>query len=97
MKSIETKYHGPTNTKGSRISASDCEGRGKLYVHYDDALDSAQNHREAAIAWLSRHGQYWPTGTLYGGHTQYGMAWHHADSDLKIEHTEMIRTPAETE
>ena len=43
---ITTKYLGPTNYKGSRISASD--GTRRVIVSYDPALDSFPNHLAAA-------------------------------------------------
>jgi len=47
MKSaITTKYHGPSNVKGSRVSAR-CE-RGSVTVPWDYALSTAENHRNAA-------------------------------------------------
>jgi hypothetical protein len=45
---IATKYHGPTDTKGSRISAS-CEAR-RIYVPWDYEHEPAENHRRAAEA-----------------------------------------------
>lgn len=49
MKAIETKFHGPTNTRGSRITASDCDGN-RVTVSTDYSLDSEANHRRAAVA-----------------------------------------------
>lgn len=43
---IITRYHGPTNYRGSRISAT-C-WRGKVVLSYDHTLDSDDNHRQAA-------------------------------------------------
>ncbi len=43
---IVTKYHGPTNSRGSRISATAEAGR--VYVECDDALSIPQNHAAAA-------------------------------------------------
>ena len=48
MQAILTKYHGPTNTRGSRISAA--ASAGKIFVEYDHALDLEGNHRAAAGA-----------------------------------------------
>ena len=45
---IETRFHGPTDTKGSRYSATADAGR--VYVHADDALDPLGNHVKAAAA-----------------------------------------------
>lgn len=49
MKAITTKYHGPTNTRGSRISASDLD-KNRVSLSYDDALNSEENHDAAAKA-----------------------------------------------
>lgn len=46
MQAIQTRYHGPTNTKGSRYSAAYHGGR--IYVPTDHALDSFANHQAAA-------------------------------------------------
>jgi hypothetical protein len=59
---IVTKYIGPSNTKGSRIKAS--AAAGSITVHYDDALNSENNHAAAAQALAAKLG--WP-GTWYMG------------------------------
>lgn len=51
---IVTKYHGPTNTRGSRISAE--AEAGKIFVGYDDALNSEDNHKLAALALIKKVG-----------------------------------------
>lgn len=43
---IITRYHDPTNSRGSRISAT-C-WRGRVVVPYDHALSGDDNHRQAA-------------------------------------------------
>ena len=48
MQAIRTKYHGATDTKGSRISAK-CQAK-TIYLAYDSALDSDANHRKACNA-----------------------------------------------
>lgn len=51
---IITKYFGPGNVRGSRISA---EARaGKVYVSYDHALDLIDNHKAAAVALIKKVG-----------------------------------------
>jgi len=45
---IETKYLGPTNSRGSRIKAS-CAA-GSITVSYDHAKDIAENHEAALCA-----------------------------------------------
>lgn len=54
MQAIITKYHGPTNSKGSRISAQ--AAAGKVFVHYDHALNIDENHAEAARNLLEKLG-----------------------------------------
>jgi len=71
MKAITTKYYGPTNTKGSRIKAFDCD-RNTVTLSYDSALNSTNNHMKAAKALVEKMG--WK-GTLIGGHLDKGMVW----------------------
>ena len=54
MDAIVTKYHGPTNNKGSRISA---EGFGsRVMVPYRYNLDGAARHFEAVKALCAKVG-----------------------------------------
>lgn len=69
---IETKYHGPTNTRGSRISAK--ADPGTIYVPYDHALDIAENHAAAAHAYAHKYG--WDKySDYYGGGTREGYVF----------------------
>ena len=54
---IRTRYTGPRGFAGSKIHASGytLQGRRRLSVDYDDALNLDQNHAAAARAWLARH------------------------------------------
>lgn len=64
---ITTKYHGPTNTKGSRISATTGAGI-RIYIGYDHALNIDQLYAKACAALVDHmagddanspwHGQY---------------------------------------
>jgi hypothetical protein len=54
LQAIVTKYHGPTNYKGSRISARAEAGR--VIVSYDHALNVDENHKAAAQALVERLG-----------------------------------------
>lgn len=45
---IITKFHGPTNVRGSRIKAT--AAAGSVTVHYDHALNQQGNHDAAAKA-----------------------------------------------
>lgn len=52
MQAIITRYHGPTNFKGSRYSAR-CS-RGRITVSAQCELNSEQNHKAAAAALVAR-------------------------------------------
>lgn len=84
---IRTRYHGPTNTRGSRISATTVTGK-RVYVPYDRALSSEDNHIAAArkaadlIAWIaprvwrgawvaSGERCYMAVGHVFGDFTDY--------------------------
>lgn len=60
MHAIITKFHGPTNTRGSRVSAS-AAGR-RVYVAYDHSYASYDNHGRAVEA-LCQDRQ-WPVGEV---------------------------------
>jgi len=72
MQTIETKYHGPTNYKGSRISATASGGGGRVMLSYDDALNSEDNHKAAVLALMEK--MDW-LGTVHGGKTKRCMVW----------------------
>jgi hypothetical protein len=80
MQAIRTRYHGPTNTRGSRISAT-CEA-GRLSVPYDHSKNLDANHRAACEAmrarleWVAPH--YAP---MIGGTFAGDTYWVFADSD----------------
>lgn len=78
MKAILTRFHGPTNTRGSRYSASDSDGN-RVSVSADYALNSDGNHDAAAVAlcvkmgW-TKHGLVrggWKGGNAYVFDSQY--------------------------
>ncbi len=71
MKAIVTKYHGPTNFKGSRISASDEDGN-RITVSYPYELSGEAVHRKAAQALCDKMG--W-TGELVGGSLKRGYVF----------------------
>lgn len=48
MKAITTRYRGPTNARGSRVSAFTTDQ--SITLGYDDALNSEANHTNAALA-----------------------------------------------
>lgn len=64
---ITTKYHGPTNSRGSRVTAK--AEAGSVTVSWDHALDSQRNHEKAAQALIDKLG--WG-GEWVGGATARG-------------------------
>ena len=71
MKAITTKYHGPTATRGSRISASDSDGN-RVYIPYEYALSDEEIHRKAAVALCAK--MKW-SGAMVGGSIKNGYAF----------------------
>jgi len=63
MKAIKTKYHGPGNVLGSRVSASDEDGN-KVVLSWDNALDTTENHTAAAKALCRK--MKWPNKLIMG-------------------------------
>ena len=63
MKAIKTTYIAATNTKGSRILATD-EDKNKVYIPYPSELSDMDCYAKAAIALCLKMG--W-TGQLRGG------------------------------
>ena len=58
MQAIQTKYHGPTNTRGSRISATAYAGR--KYYGYDYSLNLEDNHKASATEYMDSKGWLHP-------------------------------------
>ena len=55
---IFTRYHGPTDTKGARISATcrrDNETTWRVSIGFDHALDCESRHALAAQALVDKH------------------------------------------
>ena len=52
MKTITTKYHGATNTRGSRVSAT-TQDLPRRYYSYDHG--QRDMHRHAALAYCVKH------------------------------------------
>ena len=75
MKAIFTKYHGPTNTRGSRISASDQDGN-RITISYPYELSGEAVHRKAADALCTK--MHW-TGKLTGGSVRNGYVFVFSD------------------
>lgn len=51
---IVTRYHGPTNAHGARVSARAL--RLHVFLQWDDRLNSEANHRAAAMALATKLG-----------------------------------------
>lgn len=73
MIAITTKYHGPTNTKGSRITAKGANGQSiTIGYHSTDENTDEGRHHAAAKALCVKMG--WD-GTLIGGSTEAGYVF----------------------
>jgi len=73
MQAIQTKYHGPTNTKGSRISATCADGR-RVYISYPHEIGGdMERHEVAARALCEKLG--WIPERLEGGALKDGYAF----------------------
>lgn len=72
---IVTRFHGPTNSRPARISASTDGGR--RYTAWDYGLNADGNHRAAAEALAAERGWLTPGRTLEGGALPdgRGYAW----------------------
>jgi hypothetical protein len=76
--SIQTKYIGPTNTRGSRVSATSASGH-RIVIGWDYALDTDENHKAAAAALARKLG--WDGG-WHAGATPSGCVFVLADGDM---------------
>ena len=91
MYAIETKFMPPTNTRGPRISVritdrlhSTTPRTAAIYVPYDHALSSSENHRAAATALLSA---IRPHGTWVAGETERGFVFCNVPSGVSGDNT----------
>lgn len=71
MKAIRTRYYGPTNTKGSRIVASDGDGN-STSIGYPHSFNSDEAHELAAYLLMEK--MQW-TNQIIGGGFQRDMYW----------------------
>jgi hypothetical protein len=60
---ITTKYFGAGNIKGSRVKAT--ASAGSITLHWDNSLNTEQNHAKAAQALADKFG--WPGRWYIGG------------------------------
>lgn len=77
MIAIETKYLGPTNTRGSRIKAYTDNGH-SLTIGYPHELDTRDAHAKAAVELARSLG--WD-GDLIAGGTTTGYVFVFSESD----------------
>ena len=79
MQAIETRYVGPTDTKGSRIIATTGSGHHKLAIPYPYELSGEACHAAAAEALATKLG--WLNGRkLVCGETRKGYCFVLVDS-----------------
>lgn len=71
---IITKYHGPTERRGSRISATAGSGHGRVVIPLDPRWTNEQAHREAAEALQAKMGRGWE-GELFQGALRNGFVF----------------------
>jgi hypothetical protein len=71
MKAIETRYVGPTNTRGARIIATDSDNN-RVSIPYPHELSGEAVHLKAAEALRDKMG--W-TGNLIAGGTKRGYCF----------------------
>jgi hypothetical protein len=64
---IQTKFLGPTNSRGSRVKAF--AAAGSVTISWDHRLNSERNHKAAAEMFANRMNWVgaWAAGTLPGG------------------------------
>lgn len=67
MQAIVTKYHGPGNRLGSRVSATAAAGR--IYCEWNNALGIEDDHKAAAAAFVAKYqwAGTWAMGCLPSG------------------------------
>lgn len=70
-KAILTRFKAPTNTRGARIVASDCDAN-HINIPWPGGLSSEAAHHKAAEALRDKMG--WQ-GELQGGGLRNGYAW----------------------
>ena len=75
MRAIQTKYLGPSNFRGARIKAFDCDGN-SVTIPYPYELSGEDVHRKAAEA--LRDKMRW-SGELIGGSIKSGYVFVFAD------------------
>ena len=80
MKAIVTKFHGPTNVRGSRISATDEDGN-RVIVSSDHSLSTDGKHDAAAVALCKK--MKWD-GVLMRGGLKHGNCYVFVDDSAVV-------------
>lgn len=77
MQTITTKYHGPTDYKGARLSATTTSGI-KRWFSWEYDINAHENHQRAAraLALELKWGGQWVSGTLAGGAVVWVPVFH---------------------
>lgn len=86
---IETRFHGPTNTKSSRISARRCDhrrGERIVWTDWNGCLSSLENYVRAALHFLKDYEIVHPLG-LVAISTQRGIVFY-LDWKAKLSETQ---------
>lgn len=74
MIAIQTKYLGPTDTKGARIKAFTCNGHSAT-IDYDYALNDEKLHFEAVKALVAKNKLRWNISKMTYGGTKNGFVF----------------------
>lgn len=82
MQTITTKYHEPTFTKESRISATASGCRTRIYRYRYGDQSILDDHKSTVRLLCQKLG--W-AGTLQGGDTKEGMVWVFIDNSTQIK------------
>jgi hypothetical protein len=95
MQAIVTKYHGPTNTRGSRVTA--IADAGRVTLPWNDALSMEANHDAAALALCAKFGWNVPH---YGKYLQRGgmpksspYAYCYVSTGGKLDEYDRVKVP----
>lgn len=72
LQAVETRFHGPTNYRGSRYSARAAKGIPVMFVSADHALSGVAAHAAAAQQFAEKMG--W-SGKWYAGGTRDGYVF----------------------
>ena len=78
MKAIRTKYIGPSNVKGSRLSATTGEKGQRIIMNWPSELNPGDAHAKGARALADK--MKWAGELIGGGFPDGSMVWCFADS-----------------